>query len=1095
MRSTRKCCGLLLALSLLFAAAAVAQTSRGSISGTVLDPTGAVVSGASVKLEQPDTGFTQTTVTTDAGLFSFTNLAAGTYVVTVAQPGFAIQRIQQVSVDVGKSTSLPINLSVAKEVQTVEINAAGATIETTQSALNSVVNSREIEDAPLNGRDYRQLLQLTPGYNIQSSQNGNRANQNNWQIDGVDNNDFWHNSEAVNQGSISGLAGVLLPIDAIDQFNQQSVGGADYGRNPGSMVNVVVKSGTNTFHGSAYYFHRNDAFAKPNPFNPPDAPSKLRNHNFGFSLGGPIIHDKVFFFVSGEGQRFIAGNAIQATVPSDAWVAKATALLNAHSVNVNPVMLATLQNLWPRSITSATGNSPNFSSTDPNNYRSNNLVAKVDWIATSKQQFFLRSFIGTGDATAYAGNSVFGEYFQSVPSRQENWAAVLNSTLTPRMANQVLFGVNYFLQNFDDAVHNQNPPSWGFNTGVGPESLGSPNIHINGFTNGDVGVTPALGRTDTTWHITDDLTYTVGRHNLKFGGEFRRSKLFVHYLRNMRGSFTFDGTVGPWAPASGSPTPEESLADFLAGFIAPTNAGIATGDPRRDYYVRSIYSYVQDNWQLNPRLNLTLGLRYEYNGPMYDPTHTISTFLPGATSLVNGLAYPGQPGSPIDSLYPPDRNNFAPRLGFAFTPHRGGKTVIRGAWGVYYDVPNGNLIIDNRAKPGGRGVSRNPGPANLNPVFDLSNPTAIAVDPTGTALIFGSVTPQPPFTAYAVDQNLRSPYVQNFSLNVQRQLTSNVLFQVGYVGSQGRKLIVTHNINNPLPSATAYPDFQAARPFFSQFPDLAGITEISSIGTSNYNSLQSLLRTSSWHGLSGQLAYTWSHALDEFSTARNNRPTDNNNLKFDYGNADFDTRHNLSGYVLYDIPQFSHSASRLTKGWELSSLIAYNSGFPFTVYSGLGSAKTGSHTGNALDRADLVADPFSGIVQPVNPPGFLTNGVQWINPAAFAPNAPGTYGNTRRNQFYGPHFKTVDFSVIKTTSVTERVSVQFRAEMFNVFNILNLAPPGGDSPVATQAPAATRITDGPGSFGVITSTLHQPDAPGLGAGEPFNVQFGLKVIF
>jgi len=1094
MRATPLIFGLLLNVSLLFATPALAQTSRGTISGTVVDPAGAIVTGATVKLEQVGTGLTRSMVTTNAGLFAFSDLPPGTYTVTVSQSGFATQRIQEVKVEVGKTTSLPVDLSIAKEMMTIEIAAAAATLETHQSALNAVVSTREIQDAPLNGRDYRQLLQLTPGYNIQSSQNGNRANQNNWQIDGVDNNDFWHNSEAVNQGSISGLAGVLLPIDAVEEFNQQSVGGADYGRNPGSMVNVVIKSGTNALHGSAYYFHRNDAVAKPNPFNPPNAPSKLRNHNFGFSLGGPIVKDKAFFFLTMEGQRFIAGNAIQATVPSAAWVAQATALLNANNVPVNPVMVATLNNLWPSSITSAPGTSPNFSSTDPNNYRSNNGIAKIDWAITSKQRFFLRSFIGSGDATAYAG-SVYGEYFQSVPSRQENWAAVLSSTLTPRMVNQALFGVNYFLQNFDDARHDQNPPSWGFNTGVGPENFGSPNIEINGFTHGGVGETPGLGRTDTTWHITDDLSYTFGGHNLKFGGEFRRAKLFVHYLRNTRGAFLFDGTVGPWAPTSGAPTPEESLADFLAGFIAPTNGGIATGDPRRNYYVNSSYGYGQDNWQVSPRLNLTLGLRYEFNGPMYDPTHTISTFLPGATSLFNGLAYPGQQGSPIDSLYAKDRNNFAPRLGFAFTPQRGGKTVIRGAWGVYYDIPNGNLIIDNRARPGGRGVSRNPGPANLNPVFDLSNPANITVDPNGAAPIFGSVTPQPPFTAYGIDQRLRSPYVQNYSLNVQRQLTSNVLFQVGYVGSQGRKLIVDRNINLPPPSPTPYADFQAARPFNADFPNLAGITQISSIGDSNYNSLQTLLRTTSWHGLSGQLAYTWSHALDDLSTPRNNRPTDNNNLKRDYGNADFDARHNVSGYVLYDIPQFGHSLPRLTKGWEVSGLVAYNSGFPFTVYSGLGSTTTGSHTGNSLDRANLVGDPFSGIVQPTNPPGLLTNGVQWINPNAFVSNADGTFGNTRRNEFLGPRFKTFDFSLIKNTAITEKVSAQFRVEMFNLFNILNLAPPGGDSPVATQAPAATRITDGPGSFGVITSTLHQPDAPGLGAGEPFNVQFALKIIF
>jgi len=287
----------LLSIVLLFAASVLAQTSRGTISGTVYDQSGAIVTDATVKVDQANTGFTRSTASTSAGLFSFSDLPSGVYTVTVTHAGFATQRIQQLNVEVGKTTSLPVTLSVASATQTVEIVAAGAAIETNQSALNSVVSSREIEAAPLNGRDYRQLLQLTPGYNIQSSQNGNRANQNNWQIDGVDNNDFWHNSEAVNQGSISGLAGVLLPLDSIDEFNQQSVGGADYGRNPGSMVNVVIKSGTNAWHGSAYYYHRNDAVAKPNPFNPPDAPSKLHwgTHHQGQGVllslhGGPAVH-------------------------------------------------------------------------------------------------------------------------------------------------------------------------------------------------------------------------------------------------------------------------------------------------------------------------------------------------------------------------------------------------------------------------------------------------------------------------------------------------------------------------------------------------------------------------------------------------------------------------------------------------------------------------------------------------------------------------------------------------------------------------------------------------------------------------------------
>ncbi len=1057
-----------LVVCLLLPSAAFAQTSRGGISGTVEDKSGAVVPDATVEIEQKGTGLKLSTTTTNAGVFSFTDLPIAFYTVTISHSGFQTQKITDLEVQVGRISSLTITMNVAQQAQTVEVQAAAATIETSESALNAVVNTRAIQEMPLNGRDYRQLLQLTPGFNQASSMNGNRPSQNNWQIDGVDNNDFWHNSEAINQGSISGVAGVLLPIDAIEEFNQQSVGGADYGRSPGSMVNVAIKSGTNALHGSLYYFNRNDAFAKPSPFGDY---GKLRNHNFGGSIGGPIWKDRAFFFFTFEAQRFIAGNSILATVPSDAWVAQAEALMAAKGVQANPVMVSLLGFLWPGDIKTAAAIVNNFSSRANNNYHSNNGVARVDYAFNNNEHLFVRGIVATGDAVAFSG-SVYQDYFQAVPSRQQNWAVVLNSNFGSHLANQFLFGVNYFLQNFDDASHNQNVVALGFNTGASSANLGSPNIELNGYNNGGVGETPNLGRTDTTWHLTDGLGYTVGAHALKFGGEFRRAKLFVHYLREGRGAFLFDGTVGNW----GGNTEQNSLADFLAGDIAIENGAIATGDPRRNYYVNSVSWYAQDNWQLTPRFNFNYGVRWDYNAPLYDPAHTISTFLPTAPG---GFAFPPQT---LARLYPRDLNDFAPRLGFAFTPTRGGKTVIRGAWGIYYDVVNGNLFIDNRAKPGGRGVARNP--AGSNPVFTVTNESVVTV--VKDQPIFGGSTPIPPFAAYAIDQNLRSPYVQNFSLNVQRQLTPKVVVQAGYVGSQGRKLIITHNINQPAASVTAYPSLQAARPFFSQFPNLSGITEISSVGNSQFNSMQLSVRGTNWHGLTGQLAYTLGHARDDMSFPRNNRPTDNNNIAGDYGNADFDTRHNVSGSVIYDVPRLGQSWPKLTKGWELASLIAYNNGFPFTVYSATGSDN--SHTGNKLDRADLVSDPFSGVVQPS---GGISQGVQWINPAAFAPNAAGTFGTTKRNQFYGPRFKTIDFSVIKNTPITERVKTQFRVEMFNVFNILNLAQPGGN---VLGFKGSMCICDG-AAFGLLNSTVHAPDTPGIGSGEPFNVQFALKIIF
>ena len=355
------------------------QTFRGGIAGSVADTTGAAIPDANIKIEQTATGLVRTATTPTSGDFNFPDLPTGLYTVTVIRQGFQTQKIDNVEVAAGRITSIPVTLAVAAQAQTVEVEAIAATLETNQSALNAVVNTRAVQEMPLNGRDFRQLLTLTPGFNQAFSMNGNRGNQNNWQIDGVDNNDFWHNSEAVNQGSISGIAGVLLPIDAIDQFNQQAAGGADFGRNPGSMVNVVLKSGTNDLHGSAYYFNRNEALAAASQFSPAGPNPELRNQNYGLSLGGPFIKNKLFFFITYERQKFIAGNQLQATAPSDAWVAKAETLMSQFGVSPNPVMLRVLNTLWPSAIKSAPASQPNYFSTDKNDYASHNGVFNISY--------------------------------------------------------------------------------------------------------------------------------------------------------------------------------------------------------------------------------------------------------------------------------------------------------------------------------------------------------------------------------------------------------------------------------------------------------------------------------------------------------------------------------------------------------------------------------------------------------------------------------------------------------------------------------------------------------------------------------------------
>jgi hypothetical protein len=1060
----------LLVLFGLIAAMLAGQTFRGGLAGSVADASGAAVPEAAIKIENKATGLSRTQNSTQAGEFNFPDLPTGVYTVTVTKTGFE-SYVQAVEVAVGRISSLPVTLGVAQQTQLVEVQAAVAILETNSTSLNAVVSTRAVQEIPLNGRDFTQLLRLTPGYNDAGSMNGARGNQNNWQIDGVDNNDFWHNAMAVNQGSISGVAGVLLPIDAIDQFNQQASGNADFGRNPGSMVNVVIKSGTNQLHGSAYYFNRNEALAAHNPFAPPSQPNPLlRNENYGFSVGGPIIKNKTFFFLTYEKQKFTAGNTAQATVPSSAWISAAQAVLGKYNVPVDAVMVRVYNLLWPASIAGAALTQPNFFSNDPQKYKSDNGVIKLDHAFNDKHTLSARVFLGTGEATAFAG-SVYKEYFQSVPSRQPNYSVQLNSVLTPRLVNQLLLGVNFFQQRFDDAEHGQNLGAIGFNTNVvNPGDFGAPNFNISGFTNGGVGETPKLGRTDTTGHITENLSYNFGKHAFKFGGEFRKSRLDVYYQRNIRGSFTFDGTAGPWASDTTLNTPTKALADFLAGMLNTNGGSIATGDPQRVYDVNSYAGWAADNWQVSPKLNLTLGVRYDYNGPLHEQTNKgISTFLPGSPT---GFAIIG---TDLSQLYPSDKNNFAPRIGFAYTPVRGGKTVIRGGYGMYYDIINGNPFIDGSAG-GERGISRNP--VGATPVFGA---TAGPLTIQNGVSIFGGFTPKPPFGAFGVSQALRSPYIQNYNINVQHQLTRSTLVQVGYVGSQGRKLADKRNLNQPSTDpAGTNATLQARRPFNSQYPNIAGISWLETAANSQYNSFQTSLRTSGFHGLTGQLAYTLAHARDDISGARYNQPENNNCLKCDYGNADFDIRHTFSAYALYDIPNFVRSMPRLGKGWQLNAIFIAHTGTPFSVAAGQNIS--GSFGGG--DRADLISgqDPFSGVVQPANASGNWANGYRWFNPAAFALPKVGTYGNTDRNQFYGPGFNSVDFSVFKTTHITERVSAQFRAEIFNLFNRLNLQ--GADGCVCSGS-----------GMGLVFGTVQSGGSPGIGAGEPRNVQLALKLLW
>ena len=1110
----------------------VAQTFRGSIAGTVADSSGAVVPGAQVSAVETATGEEHKMLSTSAGEFSFADLPLGAYTVTVMASGFSNVKIDKVPVTAGVVYSLPVKVEVAQAAQTVEVSAAGLSLDTTSTTQTTVLPTTTVQNTPMNGRDFTQLISVSSGFAGYSadglgSVNGTRANQVNWQIDGSDNNDLWHNIPAVNQGGVEGIAGVTLPLDSIDEFSEQTESNAETGRNPGGTVNVVTKSGTNSLHGSLYYFNRNELFAANSPFATPNAngnivKNELRNQQYGGSVGGPVVRDKLFYFVNYEKQQFIIESPASATEPSAAYQANAKALLNEYGIAVNPVQQAVLNTLWPSYALTGPASADNYSNASPITGYSYNAVAKMDWQINQANRLSGRAYGGQGSQIAPVGTQL-PYYFEEGPIHVYNYSAVLNTVLSPRLTNQVLAGVNVFNQVFFDQNHSFNLPALGLNTGVPyPGLAGAPAIDISGFDS-LANATPPSGRIDITGLITDTAAYSVGRHDFRFGGEYRKGQVRELYHRKERGLFDYDGSQGPWDTQGSSPgcdalatkstaqTPITSdpatlaLADYLAG--CTIQDGITVGNTVRQVYVNTFDVFLQDAWQLTPHFNLNYGVRSDYMGPLHDGNQDLSVFRTGATgSDAPDIAVQG---AQISSLYAPAHDDVSPRIGFSYSPGDRASLVIRGGFGVFFDEPNLNPFLDNRPpNNGASGAESMPAgnspvanytfkdqiiPSNGSLLFPTSGQFApFGFSPTGQPLPTTTAsTPTYPYSLFSVNPNFRSAYNDNFNFNVEQRLGPNLLATVGYVGSQGRKLLIIRDINQAQIGSTPAGTFgqNATRPLELANPgnlaleSYGVINEIDSAGTSNYNSLQATVRSTNLHGLTSQFSYTWSHNLDELSQYRNQSPQNSNDLKADYGNSDYDVRNTFVTYLNYALPpSYLKGPHWLTNGWQFNSLITLHGGTPYTVYSGTDT----SGTGEGEDRVNQVGAFVQGNRQILNHSGSLSWFTNANNSTFTVPGNPGqpaaAFGTMRRNQLYGPGYEDVDFSVFKDGHITEKVSAQFRVEMFNLLNHTNLAPP--DNLYSDSG------------FGNVTTTIgNYNGAPGIGPGEPFNTQFALKILF
>jgi hypothetical protein len=1123
---------LLLAVAVLFAlpVCSVGQTFRGGISGTVTDQSGAVVPGAQVTAVENATNTAYRSVSSSAGEFAFSNLPLGAYSVTISAVGFSTEKVNKVTVSAGVNYTLPVKLTVASAAQTVEVTADSLTLDTVTDEQSTVLPEVVVQNLPNSGRDFTQMLSQTAGFAGLStgggagmaSVNGTRSNSVNWQIEGTDNNDLWWNIPAVNQGGVSALAGVLLPIDAIDNFSFVTAGSTEIGRNSGGTANLTIKAGTNTLHGTAYYFNHNEFFQATNPF----ATSKpaTRDQHYGFSVGGPVWRDKSFFFISGEHEGFLIGAGTRATEPSSAYQTEALDVLKAYGVQENPVAASllngngTLSGLWPALALTGPAQSDNYAATGSLTGHSFNGIIKLDEQLTDKDHIAFTWFVGQGTQTAPA-SSELTPYFENAPIHVQNYSLVYNRVLSNSMTNQLSAGVSYFNQVFSDANTNFDPVGLGLNTGVTSKTLaGAPHLVIGPTTasNGlaasgsgfdPLGVTAPSGRNDITGHLDEDLTWTKGAHQLHFGGELRQAQVDDFYQTGQRGSIYFDGTQGPWsttsspcaaqgngtAPYTSATTPADGnilyLADFLAGCIDPGPSEIVLGDPKRQVFVNTFALYGQDAWQISRRLSLNYGLRYDYEGPVHSPIANLSIFDP---SLPSGLAVAGQD---VPDIYGKFWGGASPRVGFSYQLDSAGKTVLRGGYGLYADSIFMKSILQNN------------GAQNISVFGPGLNPAGVEKVAQAGAVNAVIASGQPIFQSYAdalagqgvvkistFDKNFRPSYTQSFDLNLQHSFTPSVVWQLGYVGTKGTHLLglfdinpgALNSVNVPIAydDATCTPaysgatptspgnDLQCSRPYFSKFPNFSVIDEARSNLGSNYNSLQTTLHVQNYHGLAAQVGYTWSHSLDYETGELPYVPQDPTNERGEYGNSDFDVRNTLTGYFDYQVPAF-RGPQRLTKGWELNSGFSFHGGTPYTVTS----ASNPSGNGESADRAvQVMSNPNQGVSHAI-----VGGSVQWFNPSAFVDAPLGQYSPTRRGQNSNPGYSAVDLAVLKNTAIVERVQAQFRADLFNIFNHTNLAPAGFAFA---------------GESGTIGSTLGPYlGNPGIGPGEPFNVQFSMKIIF